>query len=242
MMPPPRNPEFPTTLWTQVVRAADPADAAARAALNALYQAYWFPLYAFIRRRGHDPEAALDLTQAYFARLLERRTLHAADAARGRFRSFLRADCARFLADHHEKTRALKRGGGTPPLSIDARDAEGRYLHQPAHDQTPEALFDRAWALSLLDSTLLALRDHYEKNGQAHTFDVLKITLTDSPRALPHAELARRLGISETAAQVATSRLRRRYRDLLRSALAATLDNPADADDELNTLFQALRG
>ena len=209
-------------------------------ALAALCAAYWYPIYAFIRRKGSGPEEALDLTQDYFARLLERRTIAAADPVRGRFRSFLLADCTRFLADQYERGRAAKRGGGVAPLSIDARDAEGRYLREPVHDRTPERLFERAWALALLDDVLARLRHEYEGSGRRTTFEVLKVVLIDGPRTIPHAELARRLGTTEGAVQVAVHRLRRRYRDLVRESIAATVNDKAEVEDEIRDLFAAL--
>jgi DNA-directed RNA polymerase specialized sigma24 family protein len=223
-----------------VVRAGDPADPGARQALEELCRAYWYPLYAFVRRQGHAPEAALDLTQAYFARLLERRPFAAADPARGRFRAFLRADCLHFLAHRREHDAALRRGGGRPVLSIDARDAEGRYRLEPTHDQTPERLFDRAWALALLEDVLAAIRREYEGSGRGPTFEALKGVLTDGRLPASQAELARRLGTTEAAVQAAAHRLRRRYRDALRAAIAATVADEAEVDDELRALFAAL--
>jgi RNA polymerase sigma-70 factor (ECF subfamily) len=231
---------FPTTRWSRVA-AADDADApVAAAALAEFCAAYWYPLYAFIRRQGHGPEAALDLTQGYFAHLLERRPFAAADPARGRFRAFLRADCRHFLAHRREHDGAHRRGGGRPVLSIDARDAEGRYLLEPAHDRTPERLFDRAWALALLEGVLAELRREYEDSGRGATFEVLKGVLTDGRPPAPQAELARRLGTTEAAVQVAVHRLRRRYRDAVRAAIAATVADEAEVDDELRALFAAL--
>ena len=231
---------FPTTCWSRVVAARDKAAPEAREALAGLCAAYWFPVYAFVRRKGRGPEEALDATQDYFVRLLARGTVAAADAGKGRFRSFLLADCTRFLADRRDHDRAAKRGGGVAPLSIDARDAEGRYLREPAHDRTPERHFERAWALALLDGVLARLRAEYEGSGRGAAFETLKVALTDGPRTVPHAELARRLGATEGAVQVAVHRLRRRYRDLVREAIAATVADPADVEDEIRDLFAAL--
>ena len=203
---------FPTTRWSRVVAAGDGAAPEAGEALAELCDAYWFPLYAFIRRKGNGPERALDLTQGYFARLLERRTVAAADPARGRFRSFLLADCSHFLAHERERDGAARRGGGRAVLSIDARDAEGRYLLEPAHEQTAERLFERDWALALLEGVLAGLRAEYERSGRGAVFEALKGVLTDAARSVPQAELARRLGTTEAAVQVAVHRLRKRYR------------------------------
>ena len=231
---------FPTTCWSRVVAARDRATPQAREALGVLCGAYWYPLYAFIRRRGHGPDDALDLTQGYFARLLGRSTVAAADPGRGRFRSFLLADCTRFLADRREHDRAAKRGGGVAPVSIDARNAEGRYLREPAHGRTPERSFERDWALSLLDGVLARLRREYEGSGRGVAFEALKVVLTEGPRTVPQADLARRLGTTEVAVQVAVHRLRRRYRDLVREAIAATVDDPEEVEDEIRDLFAAL--
>jgi DNA-directed RNA polymerase specialized sigma24 family protein len=231
---------FPTTHWGRIVEAGDPAAPAARSAMEGLCRDYWYPLYAFIRRKGSGPEQALDLTQGYFARLLERGTVAAADAGKGRFRSFLLADCNRFLADCREHDKAAKRGGGVAPLSIDARDAEGRYLREPSHDRTAERLFGRDWALAVLDAVLARLRREYEGSGRAEAFEVLKVVLTDGPRAVPQAELAGRLETTAGAVQVAIHRLRRRYRDLVREVIAATVGDAAEVEEEIRDLFAAL--
>ena len=211
-----------------------------RNALAVLCAAYWYPLYAFIRRKGRRPEEALDLTQDYFVRLLERETVAAADPGRGRFRSFLLADCTRFLADCHERDHAAKRGGGVAIVSIDVRDAEGRFLREPAHGRTPERLFVREWALALLNGVLGQLRVEYERSGRGDVFETLKVALTENPRSVSHAELARRLGTTAGAVQVAVHRLRRRYRELVREAIAATVADGAEVEDEIRDLFAAL--
>jgi DNA-directed RNA polymerase specialized sigma24 family protein len=231
---------FPSTCWSRIVAARDRAAPEAREALAELCAAYWYPIYAFIRRKGNGADDALDLTQDYFARMLKRDTVAAADPAKGRFRSFLLVDCTRFLADAHQHAHAAKRGGGIPPLSIDARDAEGRYLREPSHDRTPERLFERTWALALLDAVLAQLRREYEGSARGAAFDTLKVVLTDGPVAVPHAELARRLGTTPGAVQVAVHRLRRRYRDLVRETIAATVDDSVDVEDEIRDLFAAL--
>ncbi len=232
--------EFPTTCWNRIVAARGCVTPESREALASLCSLYWYPLYAFIRRKGHGPEDALDLTQGYFTRLLERGTVAAADASRGRFRSFLLADCTRYLADHRERERAAKRGGGVAPLSIDARDAEGLYLREPNHSRTAERLFERDWALTLLDGVLGNLRREYDGSARGAAFDVLKVVLTDDPRSVPQAELAARLGTTEGAAQVAVHRLRRRYRDLVREAIIATVGDEAEVEEEIRDLFAAL--
>jgi RNA polymerase sigma-70 factor (ECF subfamily) len=232
--------DFPTTRWSRVVAAGGRAAPEARQALAELCAAYWYPLYAFIRRKGWNPEDALDGTQDYFAALLEKRTVAAADPSKGRFRSFLLTDCTHFLAHRRERDRAAKRGGGIAPLSIDIRDAEGRYLREPAHSLTPERLFQRDWALELLDGVLARLRREYEHSGRAATFEALKCVLTADSPSVPHAELAARLGTTPGAAQVAVHRLRKRYRALIREAIAATVVDRAEVESEIRELFAAL--
>lgn len=235
---------FPTTRWSQVAHAVNPTAPAARAALAELCGAYWFPIYAFIRRKGHDPEAALDLTQEYFARLLGTGVLASADRLQGRFRAFLRTDCGFFLSHVHEQQLARKRGGGKTPLPIDARDAEGRYLREPADTTTPERLFDRAWAVNLLDDVLKQLGREYADTGRSTQFDALQGAIGGPDPDHTYAAIAARLGTTEAAVQQAVQRLRRRYRAILRERIAATLDDPEDdaIDDEIRDLFQALAG
>jgi DNA-directed RNA polymerase specialized sigma24 family protein len=231
---------FPTTHWSRVAHAVDPAAPEARAALAELCGAYWYPIYAFIRRKGNDPEQALDLTQGYFAHLLERGSVAAADPVRGRFRSFLLADCRHFLAHERERGAAARRGGQHVVLSINASDAEGQYQLEPAHEQTPERLFERDWALALLEDVLAVIRRDYESSGRGAMFEVLKVVLEAGSNHVSQAEIAARLGTSEAAAQVAVHRLRKRYRAALRAAIAATVADLAEVDDELNALFAAL--
>lgn len=225
--------------------AGDPRDRQARAALEELCRDYWYPLYALIRRKGFGADEAADLTQAYFARLLEAGVLAAADRRKGRFRAFLRTDCGFFLSHRVERDCAAKRGGGAASLSIDARDAEGRYLREPADPGlSPDRLFDRAWALRLLDGVLGRLAREYAETGRAAQFEALQVVLSEGPRSVPYATIAARLGTSVGAVQAAVQRLRRRYRELLREQVAATLENPDEAaiDEELRKLFAALGG
>ena len=231
---------FPTTCWSRIVAARSPVTPEARAALAELCAAYWYPLYAFIRRKGHGPEEALDLTQGYFARLLERRNVAAADAGKGRFRSFLRVDCARFLADRRAHDRAAKRGRGVAPLSIDARDAERQYQLEPTHEGSPERLFEREWALALLEGVVATVRREYETSGRGATFEALKGVLEAGSGPISQAEMAALLGTSEAAVQVAVHRLRKRYREALRAAIAATVADESEVADELKALFAAL--
>jgi RNA polymerase sigma-70 factor (ECF subfamily) len=230
---------FATTRWTLIATAAGDDSPAARQALADLCQSYWYPLYAYVRRRGHDHHQAQDLTQAFFARLLEKNDLTAADRTRGRFRSFLLTACQHFLANQHDFETARKRGGGRAHLAIDFESADGRYTAEPAHDETPERLFDRRWALELLDQSLAELRQEYDESGRGKLFDALKGCLAGGAE-LAYAELARGLEMTEGAVKVAVHRLRQRYRDRLRAAIAETVEKPEDVDDEVRDLFAAL--
>lgn len=231
---------FPTTRWSRVISAGDADAPLAKESLAELCGAYWYPLYAYIRRRGHDPEKAKDLTQDFFARALERGLLAEADPARGRFRSFLLAVCNDFLANRRDRESALKRGGGRTFFSLDAADAEGRYANEPADGLTPERIFDRSWALTLLARVLDQLGREYDEAGKASTFEALRGTLAGDTEASPYSAVAARLGTTEGAARVAAHRLRRRYGELLRQEIAATLADPAGVDDEIRDLFAAL--
>jgi RNA polymerase sigma factor (sigma-70 family) len=235
---------FPTTRWSRVAHAVDPAAPEARAALAELCAAYWFPIYALIRRRGHGPDEALDLTQDYFARLLETGVLASADPHKGRLRAFLRADCGFFLSHHLERVRARKRGGDRRVVSIDARDAEGRYLREPVAATTPERLFDRTWALNLLDEVLKQLAREYAETGRATQFEILQGAIGKEARQIPYADLADRMGTSQGAVQQVVHLLRKRYKAILRERIAATLDDPDEAAivDEIRDLFASLAG
>jgi RNA polymerase sigma-70 factor (ECF subfamily) len=222
-----------------IVAARDGETAQAKAALAELCRAYWYPLYAYIRHQGHPADRAEDLTQEFFARLLEKDSLGMVDPEKGKFRSFLLAACRHFLANQHDHDRARKRGGGRRPLSIDFRDADGRYAHEPGHGETAERLFERRWALALLDQVLARLRGEYEAAGKGRLFECLKGRLTGDAGG-PHARTAAELGLSEGAVKVAVHRLRKRYRELLREEIAHTVDDPAQVEDEIRALFAAL--
>ncbi len=228
---------FPSTRWSLVVQAAAPASSQARNALEDLCALYWYPVYAFIRRKGTDPDRALDLTQDFFARLLEKDILASVDKEKGRFRSFLRVVCSNFLVD---TIRKQKLDVASKAISIDARDAEGRYLVEPADNLTPDRLFDRVWALTLLDRVLGLLAAEEAAADRAELFRELKIVLTEGKGAVRSAVLAERLKMSEGAVNSAIHRLRKRYRTILEAEIAATLDDPAEFADELRALYDAL--
>lgn len=230
---------FATTRWSLVAAAKDPAAPDSRQALADLCRAYWYPVYAYVRRRGHDHHAAQDFTQAFFARLLEKNDLAAADQARGRFRSFLLAACQHFLANQHDRATAKKRGGGRTHVPLDFAGADGRYSREPSDEATPERLFDRQWALGVLDRAVSELRAEYAESGRAKLFDALKECLAGGSDA-SYAELAEQLGITEGAVKVAVHRLRQRYKDRIRAAIADTVATPEEVDDELRDLFAAL--
>jgi RNA polymerase sigma-70 factor (ECF subfamily) len=230
---------FATTRWSLVVAAADTSSPQARDALTALCAAYWYPLYAFIRRQGYDAAEAEDLTQGFFTRLLEKDDLVDVDRRKGRFRSFLLASCKHFLANERDRARALKRGGGRKLFAIDSHDAEGRYSREPAHVETPERLFDRRWALTLLDLVLDRLGDEMNRARKGPLFDRLKAALLGEQSA-SYARLAEELTMTEGAVRVAVHRLRGRYRELLREEIGQTVDDPAAVDDEIRDLFAAI--
>ena len=228
---------FPTTHWSLIIRAGTPASSQARAALEELCSAYWYPLYAFIRRKGNAPDRALDLTQDFFARLLEKDMLTSVDQRKGRFRSFLQVTCKNFLIDAWRQNREVS----ATAISIDARTAEGRYMIEPADSMTPERLFDRVWAFTLLDRVLSLLASEYTEPRRAALYDQLKVVLTEGKGAVRASVVAERLGITEGDVYNASHRLRKRYRRILEEEIAATLDDPSELDDEIRSLFDALR-
>jgi RNA polymerase sigma-70 factor (ECF subfamily) len=236
-------PVFVSTRWSLVLSAQAQDSPQAARALEELCRAYWFPLYAHVRPAGHAPADAEDLTQAFFARLLEKRWLDAADRERGRFRSFLLGALKHFLANEWDKARAQKRGGRAQVVSLDAPAGEERLRQEPeAREASPDREFDRRWALALLDTVLARLEREYAAAGKARLFDRLKISLGADRQSLDYPGLARELALSEGAARVAVHRLRQRYRALLRDEIAQTVASPAEVEDELRQLFAALAG
>jgi DNA-directed RNA polymerase specialized sigma24 family protein len=233
---------FPTTRWSQVILAGNPDTNLARQSLADLCNAYWFPLYAYIRRRGHDPEKAKDLTQDFFAHMLEKGLLAEVDPTRGRFRAFLRTVCTHFLANRRDHDRAKMRGGGRAFVSIDPEDAEGRYALEVSDGLTPERIFDRSWAVTLLGRVLDQLGREYDEAGKAETFAALRGLLAGEPDAPSYDAIARSLGMTVGATRVVAHRLRRRYGELLRREIASTLAEPDNVDDEIRDLFAALEG
>jgi RNA polymerase sigma factor (sigma-70 family) len=237
-----RQPAFVTTHWSVVLAAGRNDTTRARQALAGLCQTYWYPLYAYVRRRGNSPHDAQDLTQEFFAHLLERQSLAGADPACGRFRSFLLTAMNHFLIHEWHKARAKKRGGGGQIVSLDLAAAEDRFDLEPADLATPDKIFDKQWALTLLDGVLNRLESEYQRGGKHDLFTALKQTLTGSRESQPYVELAVTLGMNEGAVKVAVHRLRKRYRELIRAEIAHTLDPSQDIEEEMRHLTSALAG
>ncbi|HXF11039.1 MAG TPA: sigma-70 family RNA polymerase sigma factor [Desulfuromonadaceae bacterium] len=235
-----RQPVFATTHWSVVLTAGRTDTTRAHDALAKLCQSYWYPLYAYVRRRGYSSHDAQDLTQAFFTRLLERRSLGHVDPSLGRFRSFLLAALNNFLASEWKSAQAQKRGGGQQTISLDLAAAEQRYDLEPADRSSPDKAFDKQWALALLGEVLAKLEEEYRRDGQSKLFAALKQTLTGSRETQPYEELAGQLGISEGTIKVTVHRLRKRYRDLIRDEIANTVASTADIDAEMHHLLEAL--
>jgi RNA polymerase sigma factor (sigma-70 family) len=238
---PGRGASFTPTHWSVVLAAAGRADSThARDALEKLCRNYWLPIYVFVRRQGHRPHDAQDLTQEFFARLLEKNFLAGVQREKGRFRSFLLTSVKHFLANEWDKATAQKRGGGQVPISIDTTLGESSFCLEPADTLTAEKIYEQRWALALLEQVLRRLREEYTRDGKVKQFEQLKPTLTEASRSVPYAQIALRLGTSEGAVKVAVHRLRQRYRELLRAEIADTVANPGEIDDEIRNLFAAL--
>src|SRR5215467_1966551 len=232
--------QFPTTRWSLVIAASDPKRKEVRSALASLCENYWYPLYAFLRRRGYPADQAQDLTQEFFIRLLEGRYLDRADPEKGRFRAFLLVSLKFFVSDEQDRNRAQKRGGGAL-LTLEFSSGEERYQREPAHDETPERIFERRWALSVLDQVVEKLRTEFVRHGRPEHFDQLKVFLLGRSDA-PYAALALEMNISAGALKVAIHRLRKRYRELFRQEIADTVADPAEVESVLRFLAGGLTG
>lgn len=231
---------FATTRWSLVQAAGGERSTPAREALGTLCETYWFPLYAFARHRGLSPEQAEDRTQSFFAFILEGDVISRADRQRGRFRSFLLKSLQNFLMTEQRHDDAQKRGGGRVIQSLDIAQAESRYVHEPISHETPEGLFDRQWALTVLQTTLAKLRAEYLAEDRRELCELLEPHLHGDENRLPYIDLATRFGLSEEAIKSAAHRMRRRYRELLRTEVAETLSDPNEVDDELRSLMAAV--
>jgi RNA polymerase sigma-70 factor (ECF subfamily) len=231
---------FQTTEWSAILQARSDDSKAAYSALSHLCQGYWYPLYSYIRRRGNGPEQAKDLTQAFFAQLLEKNYLNELTPGFGRFRSFLLASLNHFLANEWDKAQAQKRGGGTRVISLNDDSAEGRYSLELMDHVTPELLYERRWACTVLEHVLGRLRAEFAAGERAGLFDELKIFLTPDHERVSYAVVAQRTGLKENTVKVAVHRLRRRYGELLRAQIARTVSDPADVEDEVRYLIDVL--
>ncbi len=234
---------FPTTRWSVVLAAKGSSTAASEEALATLCGIYWYPLYAYIRRRGYSADEAQDLTQGFFARLLEKRYLQDYQRERGRFRSFLLASLEHFLANQRDWSAAQKRGGGLLPVPLDLvlRSGETRYGLHARDELTPEKIFERQWALALLDQTLARLQAEFAAAGRSGQFDRFKAFLTGDGVHVPYSQLAEELAMSEGAVKVAIHRLRRRFREVLREEISQTVADPDEIGDEIRYLMSVLR-
>lgn len=235
----PNRSVFVTTRWSVILSASERGTAQSAEALEELCRTYWFPLYAFVRRRGHAKADAEDLVQAFFARFLSKNYLAGLSAERGRFRAFLLASLKNFLANEWKKSQRLKRGGGDTVLSLDWETAETKFQVADTTEQSPDKAFDREWAVALLAHVIDRLRAECAAEGKARQFDQLKVFLTAGKGAVPHADVAKALDMDEGAVRVAAHRLRKRYRELLRAEIAHTLSDPAQVDEEMRALFGA---
>lgn len=234
------QPVFATTHWSVVLTAGRSDTTRARTALGKLCQIYWYPLYAYARRRGHAAHDAQDLTQEFFAQLLEGNWIAKADRDKGRFRSFLLMVMGRFLANEWDKAKTLKRGGKVQLVSLTLDTAETRYANEPTDTSTPEQAFEKQWALSLLEEVLQHLRNDYDSDGKVILFDKLKPCLIGSYETQPYASLAGELNMTEGAVKTAVCRLRERYRERLKAEIANTVASPSEVDSELRHLFRIL--
>ncbi len=231
---------FATTHWSVVLTAGKADSPRAAEALERLCSTYWYPLYAFVRRRGYSEPDARDLTQAFFAHLLERDALQCVSAERGKFRSFLLASLNYFLADARDRALAQKRGGGREIVSFDAQEAEDRYRLEPIDPQSPARIFERRWALTLLEQSLAQVRQEYSTPKRTELFEALKVFLVGGTHLPTYNEIASSLGLREDTVKMTVHRLRKQYREILRQEVAHTVSSPAEIDEELRYLFAVL--
>jgi RNA polymerase sigma-70 factor (ECF subfamily) len=231
---------FATTRWTIVLAAGGRGTPQADVALEELCRTYWYPLYVYVRRHGHSREDAQDLTQAFFARLLEKNFLDGVTSDRGKFRAFLLVAVKRFLANEWDRANRQKRGGGAAPLSLDWQDADTRYQINPADNISPDKLYDRAWAMTVLERVITRLRGENNADGKAAVYSQCERFLMLGTDAISYGQAAAALQMTEGALRVIVHRLRRRYRELLREEIGQTLSDPSLADEEMQALFSAL--
>jgi len=234
------SPVFATTHWSVVLKAGGEPSSTAVAALEKLCRTYWFPLYAFIRRKGLGEEDAKDLTQQFFTRLLERNDFRAVDARRGKFRTFLLTALTNFLSNERDRAQAAKRGGGKIIFSLDAISPEQFQLIEPSSNLSPDKLFDQRWAVKLLEAAMARLQTEMIAANRSSQYDELKRFLTDEADEGDYAGVAARLGSTGQAIAVAVHRMRHRYRQLVRAEVASTVSSPAELEEEMRYLLAAL--
>ena len=237
--PPASDAWFVTTHWSVVLSARDKEAAKSAEALETLCRTYWYPLYAYARRMGQAPADAEDLTQGFFARLLEKDYLQAAAREKGRFRTFLLTALKRFMANEWDRQHAAKRGGFSAIVPIDQTIAESRFATEPAHKVQPDVLFDRQWAMTLLEQTMTRLKEEYVNSGRTKLFEYLQSCLVREESTHPYAEIASRLNLTEAAVKMAVHRVRSRYRELLRAEIAHTVSSPVEVEEEIRHLFSS---
>ena len=238
----PRGDIFVTTRWTVVLNAGRKSSPQSDRALGELCQTYWYPLYAYVRRKGKTKEDAEDLVQAFFEKFLEKNYLEGLSAERGKFRAFLLASLKHFLANEWDKSQRQKRGGGGTHLSLDWQSADARFHLDPPDPSSLDRTFDREWALALLERVITRLREECVRDGKVTLFEQAKGYLMVGEQAIPYADAAQKLKMDEGAVRVAVHRLRKRYRALLRDEITQTLHDPAQVEEELRSLQAALAG
>jgi RNA polymerase sigma-70 factor (ECF subfamily) len=232
--------QFTATSWTNVIAAQQSGSPEAAAALEKLCRSYWYPLYAYLRRKGNDPHRAQDLTQEFLYRLIKENYLGAADRRRGKFRSFLLAALNHFVSNQRDYERAIKRGGRVNFVSLDDTESETRFLREPASDQSPEKIFERNWFLALFDEALARLREEQAAAGKAGTFDQLKQFVIEDAEAGDYRTVAGRVNMTPNAVAVTVHRLRERYKKLVQEEVMRTVADPAEIEDELHRFFAVL--
>jgi RNA polymerase sigma-70 factor (ECF subfamily) len=233
------NALFVSTHWSVVLSARAKDSSRSAAALETLCRTYWYPLYAYLRRQGQPAHDAQDLTQSFFARLLQKDYLQAAAREKGKFRTFLLMSLKRFVANQWDREHALKRGGFAPVVPIDQEVAETRFAAEPSHKLQPDILFDREWARTLLERAMAQLQEEYVASGRAKLFEYVQSGLAREESALPYAAIAARLNLTEPAVKMAVHRLRARYREILRTEIAHTVSAPEEIEEEIRQLFSA---
>jgi RNA polymerase sigma-70 factor (ECF subfamily) len=231
---------FATTHWSVVLAAGKSSSPNQKQALETLCQGYWFPLYAYLRQRGLDSHQAEDSTQAFFTHILDKHGLQAADPKYGKFRSFLLIRLKSFVCDERDRAQAKKRGGGRKILSLGFQNAEGQYALEPTDQLSPEKLFEKSWALTVLERTMDRLENEMAEKSKKKLFDHLKVYLTTEKDVIPYRNMAKKLKMAEGSVRVAVHRLRRRYRKLLRDEIAQTVAAEDQIDEEMGHLFAAL--